>query len=320
MTDEAREHQIRQFVAAFADGELDLEQTIEVLSRLTIDPATTARVDHQQRLREAVRRVMRGPECRGHSTRCPEAIRREIERVCRDAAASEPSAQLEASPRAASSSAPSTEPDNPGGPARHGVLASLGRWFPLAAAAALLLVGAAGLYVMRGTGVVPFEGRIVNAALAQQFDVRHTACSTDVSELYNHLQFPENVEALPEAVAGTVGHSIPGLAPLDLSIMGYRYVRAGRCEVPGEPAVHVIYRAEAGGSDDALSVWVTTDRGQIEDLEKDRLYMAQVPETGHPLVLWRRGGLVYYLLGETLPAVESAANILPGREGHPDAA
>lgn len=314
MTDEAREQKIRQFVAAFADGELDLEQTIEVLSRLTIDPGTTARVEHQQRLREAVCRVMQGPECKDNPTRCPEALRREIEKVCREAAAAETGNRNTASGMGVTG----VPGEAAGGRAAHArrpsVIASIGRWFPLAAAAAVLIVGAAGLFLAQSAGVEPFHSRLLSPALAERFDARHTACSSDVSELYQHVKFPDDVAALPEAVAGVIDHGVEGLAPLDLSVMGYRYVQAGRCEIPGTPAVHVVYHATdadaSTGSAESMSLWITPDRGQLDALEPGRLYVARVPDTGHPLMLWREDGLFYYLLGETMPTVESAANLL----------
>lgn len=318
MTEESRDHQIRKFLAAFADGELDIEQTIEILSRLSMNPATAARVEHQQRLREAVSRVMQSPDCRGHSARCPEMLRKEIERVmvddALDAPASSPSPDTNAL-------ADASEPRPP----RSGVLAKISRWAPLAAAAVLLLA-ALGLYLDRDTrwadGLRPGTqaSSILPASMARQMGQRHGVCSADTTELFQHALFPEAVRELPAAVTRQLDASGDDVIPLDLSVLGYRYVRAGECNVPGEPAAHIVYHADAassqrdgGNEPPAMSLWITPDRGQFDALSDGRVFMARIAETRHPVMLWKRGGLVYLLLGEVLSDVESAANMLWAR-------
>ncbi|MFW6336650.1 MAG: anti-sigma factor family protein [Phycisphaeraceae bacterium] len=317
MTEESRDHQVKKFLAAFADGELDIEQTIEILSRLSMDPATAARVEHQQRLREAVARVMEGPDCRDHSTRCPDALRKEIERVtvehASDAHASSSSSSLSATS--------ATEEDNASPhPRRTGVLATIGRWMPLAAAAALLFA-AVGVYFASGVSG-PDQLRygsqassILPASVAEKMDRRHGTCSSDTTELQHYAHYPESVRELPDAVARKMNASGRGIVPLDLSVLGYRYVQAGECVIPGKPAVHVVYRTEPAAAEDAeaMSLWITPDRGQFDAVSEGRVFMARITETHHPVMLWKRGGLVYLLLGEKLSDVESAANMLWAR-------
>lgn len=317
MTEESRDHQVKQFLAAFADGELDIEQTIEILSRLSMDPATAARVEHQQRLRESVARVMQAPQCKGHPTRCPEALREKIEAAFASQGDDEP----------ASSSAPDSQTNVATPRRRPGVLAALGRWSPLAAAAVVLLA-ALGLYLQSGIDTPAGErpgtaaSSILPAAVAAKMDRRHGECSADTRELLAHAQFPDSIRELPEVVARQLDISGPGVVPLDLSVLGYRYVEAGRCAVPGKPAVHVVYRTDGTTAADApaMSLWITPDRGQFDALRDARVFMARITETHHPVMLWKRGGLVYLLLGETLADVESAANMLwaRGRDALPD--
>lgn len=312
MTEESRDHQVKKFLAAFADGELDIEQTIEILSRLSMDPATAARVEHQQRLREAVARVMEGPECRDNPTRCPEALRKEIERVmAEDRAGSD-------APTPARGTSPNENASSDG--RRSGVLGTIGRWMPLAAAA-VLLVAALGLYLVSGVGSTDglrpgsVASSILPASIAEKMDRRHGTCASDTTELLHHARYPESVRELPDAVAQNMNASGRGIVPLDLSVLGYRYQQAGECAIPGKPAVHVIYRADASSSApaDSMSLWITPDRGQFDALSDGRVFMARITETKHPVMLWKRGGLVYLLLGEKLADVESAANMLWAR-------
>ena len=319
MTEESRDHQIKKFLAAFADGELDIEQSVEILSRLSMDPATAARVEHQQRLREAVSRVMQGPECRGHSTRCPEALRDEIHHVMAD----DPSDAQASSPSPDTNAMPNE--DVSARPPQAGVLAKIGRWVPLAAAAVLLLA-ALGLYLQNDArwadGLLPGTqaSSILPTAVAEKMDRRHGVCSSDTTELFRHAMYPDSVRELPAAVARQLDASGRGVVPLDLSVLGYRYVRAGECNVPGEPAAHIVYHADAASSQrdganepPALSLWITPDRGQFDAIDDGRVFMARITETRHPVMLWKRGGLVYLLLGEKLTDVESAANMLWAR-------
>ena len=50
----------KKYLAAFADGELDVDQNLRLLERMKMDPNATARVTHQQQLRDSVCRCMTG--------------------------------------------------------------------------------------------------------------------------------------------------------------------------------------------------------------------------------------------------------------------
>ncbi|MFW6060826.1 MAG: hypothetical protein ACODAQ_11645, partial [Phycisphaeraceae bacterium] len=119
------------------------------------------------------------------------------------------------------------------------------------------------------------------------------------------------VEALPGRVAEYLGQPV-GEATFDLSAAGYAYVQAGECHIPAGRAVHVMYRATGAGRSDALSLWIAPHDGRL-DVAEGRLYVAAGAGAPHPLVLWRRGGLVYYLAGDGMEQVDRAAQHL--REG-----
>ena len=50
----------KKYLAAFADGELDVDQNLRLLEHMKMDPNATARVAHQQQLREAQRQPSAG--------------------------------------------------------------------------------------------------------------------------------------------------------------------------------------------------------------------------------------------------------------------
>ena len=51
-------NECKKYLAAFADGELDVDQNLRLLERMKMDPNATARVTHQQQLRENVCRSL----------------------------------------------------------------------------------------------------------------------------------------------------------------------------------------------------------------------------------------------------------------------
>ena len=48
--------EVRKYLAAFADGELEVEQNLRVLEQMAMNPQATRRVMHQQQLRRAIKR------------------------------------------------------------------------------------------------------------------------------------------------------------------------------------------------------------------------------------------------------------------------
>jgi len=54
MSESMDDKTIRKYLAAFADGELEVEQNLRVLEHAAMNPQATRRVMHQQQLRRAV--------------------------------------------------------------------------------------------------------------------------------------------------------------------------------------------------------------------------------------------------------------------------
>ena len=305
---EQPDNEARRHVAAFADGELDVEQSLRVLERMAMDPRMTRRVLHQQQLRQRTANVMREPG------QAPPELRAQIEQMVRDT----PTPSETAAPAGSDESAAPTDRTPGQTPDRApGVVARLGRWMPTAAAAVLLLAAmlAIGLGWLPGAprgGPAGGAGADLELAAAQvaDFGRRHVQCSRGLADLMNADRFPTQVKTLPGALRQYFNGAADSMPTLDLSVLGYQYERTGECRVPGGGAVHVMYQARPGvGHDDALSLWIRPDDGRLE-LTPGRLYVAADERAAHPLLIWQHGELVYYLAGDSMRAVERAANHL----------
>lgn len=292
MADSLNEHESRKYLAAFADGELDVEQNLRVLEQMAINPQATRRVMHQQQLRQAVDRAIRDS-----TPQTPEDLRRTIEQLT-----SQNPAKSAAGIGEDQKSRPTKPLPLPTPSGSSGVWTHFTRWTPLAAAA-MFFVSA---LVVLNLAKHPEEP--VPGAQYAMFVNRHNSCSRTIEKLSRMDQFPQNIEALPVALGGFLGEQpTPGL---DLSALGYEFQAVGECNVPGDKSVHLIYRARGDNSgSDTLSLWVRRYSGSPR-VDPDRLYVVTDAGTTEPLLVWRQGAMIYYLVGRSLGRVESAANRL----------
>lgn len=149
----------RKYLAAFADGELDVEQNLRVLEHIAMNPDATRRVMHQQQLRQSVRRSMRA-----QAPATPQALRDQITGMA-----------------AGSRLDPAGSPDD-------AVLSRIGRWLPTAVAAILLLAA-----ILVATSVIAarrhgdFSGPL-DARTVLAFQQRHVECAS----MPGRLQGAEN--------------------------------------------------------------------------------------------------------------------------------
>jgi len=341
---EHEEQELRRFVAAFADGELDVSDNLRLLEHMAMHPQTTRRVMHQQQLRQLVQWSMRDA-----APAPPEYLRRAIlERL--DAASAAPGA----SPNEAASRPPSEGDDASGheretnpreaGESDRAVPASAVRasgegrvWFPqatkpnvagrisgfpvrsgLAIAAALVL--AVGLWFAwrpDGSAIGPWSGEtgvaspvaLLGESQLGRFETRHVRCSVALSTLYRSQRYPDSLQALPAALEEKFQARLPNL---DLSALGYRFERVGDCHVPGAGAVHLVYRArESEPTRSAISLWIKPYDGSPR-IEAGRLFTVSREANPHPMVVWHESGLIYYLMGDWPDHVEQAARTLRG--------
>lgn len=137
------------------------------------------------------------------------------------------------------------------------------------------------------------------------FGQRHSMCSRKLERLYRSSEFPKEVAQMPEAIANALGQMPKG--SLDLSKSGYQFSKAGKCGVPGQPSVHLVYRTRT--ADDSVSLWVATNSGRPQ-LAEGTLYQGDPADSEHPIFFFRQGELVYYLVGNAFDHTRTAAQSL----------
>ena len=262
---------------AFADGELDAQRALDLFARESDPAAMKARVAHQQALREAVGRVMDQPTC-------PAKLRVAVMGVAQE-----------------------KQPESPAVIGRIGFT----RWLP-AAVAALLLVSTLAVYQFSSPTSPPATDQtlttagILPAAQVERFAKRHVSCTRLMAKLHRVDDFPQDVKALPGVVEHEVGSAVPSL---DLSSLGYRFDRAGMCNLPGSGSAHLIYIADSGDRGDAISLWLRHYTGSPA-IDADTLYHVTSTDVAHPMLIWRDANTIYYLVGDGGDAVDQVADYL----------
>lgn len=294
MTRDQPTHDPDQTLAAFADGELDGEQNLEMLKRMAQDPDTARRVAEYQKLRRAVAQAMDDP-----SLKAPAKLRERI-------------SELALSEQARHVTRPKPAPPTTGS----SVLAVIGRWMPAAVAAVLLIGALVALNQAGGLGTdrLITSAQVLNASLVDQFGNRHFKCARDISPMFGTDKFPQDLAALPGALSDYFDQPIDKDV-LNLSSLGYEFDMAGLCIIPGKGAVHMVYKSQAlTGQTDTLSLWLRSFE-QGSGIEPDRLYKTADPQENYPMLVWRHGDMVYYLVGDSYDAVERAFDSISRHQG-----
>lgn len=278
-------------LAAFADGELEGDQNLEMLRQMTKDPSVAQRVEEHQKLRAAVGKAMDDP-----SIKAPDSLRDQIMQM----AATEPAESRE-------------QPQSEGSP----VLAVIGRWVP-AAVAAVLLLGAVIALNQTGSDAVNdrliTSGQVLNASLVERFGTRHFKCARKITPIYGSEQFPQKLDELPGALSSYFHQSID-VDALNLSSLGYEFDMIGLCLLPGKGSVHMIYSSQAPtGQTDTLSLWLRPFE-EGSGIEPGKLYKTPDPQKNFPMLVWRAGDMVFYLVGDSYDAVERAFDAISRKQG-----
>ncbi len=285
------ETEARKYLPAFADGELDVEQNLRVLEHMAMNPEATRRVMHQQQLRQAVDRAMQDP-----TATAPDSLRESIEQL----AAQTPITPTSTPPEAA----PAQEPSHHDTPRQAPTLGWIGRWVPAAVAAVLLISATALFYQFNPTATAS----PVSDARYAVFVNRHLGCSRMIEKLMHMERFAQNLEALPESLAAYLGDQpTPGL---DLASIGYTFYAVGQCNAPGGQSVHLVYHhKDHPDGQNALSLWIRRYTGSPA-IKPDQPYLVAPSGTPSPMIVWRRGGMIYYLIGDSLGSVGTASQLL----------
>ncbi|MBB6430234.1 hypothetical protein HNQ40_002040 [Algisphaera agarilytica] len=268
-----------ELFSGYADGELNEEQSLRALEQMAADPANTKRVLHQQQLKQACGRIMDSQDMR-----CPDALRDKICSIANEHTQEQP----------APTSASVQEHDSP-------VIGRIGQWLAPIAVAATLFIGAlVALSVMNSNRGYHSDG-ILTASLAQTFGERHVKCSIGQSAPYDGQLFPAEIGQLDDSLVQHVGQELDGAA-LDLSTLGYEYKLAGFCPLPGDKSVHVMYENDKG---QMLSLWIKAYDGK-PTLDPGVPYIPPTDHTEQPMMVWREGDMVFYLVGDTMDDVKQA--------------
>ena len=282
----------RKYLAAFADGELDVQDSLRVLEHMAMNPEATRRVMHQQQLKQIV-----GETILKDAPKAPGSLRELIEDIADDSERSD-------------------EPRT--------VLARLRPW-ALAGVAALLAIAASVLYLPEdGAGwrymaqIQQPQGpqeELLDISFANNLAKRHVTCTRMIEDMGNVVQFPEHLEAMPDAISTFLNVDKQHCPKkLDLTRIGYRYAGARPCSSTGGlRSVHMIYRpVQQDGPQDAISLWILPDSEQYDltHMEEGRVYKVLSRNAPHPLVAWRMNGMTYFLMGDSDIAVETAADAL----------
>lgn len=287
------EKDIRCYLWAFADGELDVQHNCDVLAKLKLDEAATKRVQHQQQLRKCVAKAMADP------AKAPADL-------CASIMAMTQAAQLPERRM--------TIADALASPVR-------GVWRVAAVAAVVALAATAIFLIVMGQNLQSTPTRmaavdtgaasIVPASMVERFSRRHIQCSQDPAALGPEDLFTENVHALPASISDFLGVQVTAKT-LDLSVLGYELAAAGRCSIPGRGAAMVHYQAsQTLGHPGYLSMWLKAYDGNPE-LPEGHIYAATDGQSAQSLLVWRRDQVVYYLMGSSDAPVEQAAFLLGG--------
>ncbi len=282
-------------LAAFADGELDGEHNLEMLKRMAQDPTTAQRVADHQKLRGAVAQAMDDP-----SMKAPAELRDRIGQLAQDEQA-----------RRVSKPSPGPVPTT-GSP----VLAVIGRWIPAAVAAVLFIGALVALNQAGETGPdrLITSAQILNTSMVDQFGDRHFKCARNITPMHGTDRFPQDLTALPGALGEYFDQPIDQDV-LNLSSLGYDFDMAGLCVLPGKGAVHMVYKSQAPtGQTDTLSLWLRPFE-QGSGIQDAKLYKTADPTENFPMLVWRHGDMVYYLVGDSYDAVERAFDAISRNQG-----
>lgn len=280
-----------EMLLALADGELDFADQPQVLAKLAEDPKAAHRLAHEQRLKQACAKVMDGPEMK-----CPNELAGKLLAMASDA-----------SNTAAPTRPIQTQQAPYAGPP---ILARIGRWVPTAVAAVLLLAAGVLFTQARNTPVLVGPGDIVlSDNQVKNLTGRHFDCAERPDRLKNPDQFGgDDFEQLPGKLSDYFNTKTDQLS-LNLDGIGYDYQLTGTCSLPGSGAVHIVYHKHDNPKQ-SISVWIVSAKPEHEKLTEGRVYARVGDDLLRPVIFWRDGGLLYYLVGDSIQDCDKAVKQL----------
>ena len=305
-------------VKAFADCEASAELRMRVLDKLAADKTgeLARKIKHQIEMKEAVKHAMSIDE----RCQCPEDLKGAIGAMLMGEAEGVHGhdEEVRTNEKVAegvkiAKQAFDGEEERAGVRERltNGVIGRIGRWLPSGVAAALFITAAI-LYGGSGHAMNGSGGRLVAGMmptkLVSLFEQRHVRCSNDIEKLHHDPNLPGQIEELP----GVLGERFGGkMAELDLRGIGYQFERVGKCTVPGDVGVHLVYEPIEDETSGAISLWITPEYGRF-NIENEKIYTINGNDEAHPILMWKANGIMYYLVGDSMEASARAAGRLMG--------
>ncbi|MFK7790975.1 MAG: hypothetical protein AB8C95_15965, partial [Phycisphaeraceae bacterium] len=96
---------------------------------------------------------------------------------------------------------------------------------------------------------------------------------------------------------------------LNLDGIGYDYQLTGTCSMPGSGAVHIVYHKH-NDPKQSISVWIVPAKPDHDKLEEGRVYSEVSDDILRPVIFWRDGGLLYYVVGDSIEDCDKAVQQL----------
>jgi len=287
---------MQEMLLALADGELDFADQPQAVAKLAEDPKAAPRLAYEQKLKRSCARVMDGPEMK-----CPDELAGKVLAMA--------GGETDAAGPAMASALPAPKRAPYAGPP---VIGRIGRWVP-AAVAAVLLIAAGVLFSQASVGsagINPQAAAFLSTHQIENFTARHVDCTEQPDRLKNPVQFGDtkDVEQLPGKLRDYF-HTDANKLAINLNGIGYDYQLAGTCSLPGSGAVHIVYHKHNDPSR-SISLWIVPAKAAHRELEEGRVYSEVGDDLLRPVIFWRNGGLLYYLVGDSIEDCDKAVQTL----------
>ncbi len=299
-------------IRAAADGELPGDQTSRLLHGSNAK-TVAAGIEFEQNLRLACARVFAGD-----AATAPEVgadLHATVQRIM--VASRQASDSLETSPVHVHEAASRPAQTATAQTARGRRLARAG-WIALAACT--LIVGVVvGTWLATPAPTFNTQPNRTRIALVGFLESEHRRCALNERSLRNKMTVYA-VEDVPAKFAGLLGQELSVSAVVGA---GYEFLGCGKCAVPGRgESVHLMFRDPSvlPPSVDVSGVNAPRDAGRFslfiqQDTDELPITLGQTYrlETGEgePLVIvWRNGGLVYYMVCESESQQEQVTNAM----------
>ena len=275
------ENNLRDHLTAFADGELDAAQTAAVWAYLANDPngpAALRWLADQTQMTLAAKRTITAP--------APGDLRDRITSLV----FAEPAAGASASINDSHGDGP--HPDVLKLPAPTAWPRRIGYAMALAAAVAI------GVTIANHSFKAAPVGNVLPVELVAMAGRVHAECSR-LPEALHKATFKETDPRLAELTRDDLaGNSNGDVAAPDLSSIGFRFIGAGPCPASRFSTIHLLYRSTKPLGLAAVSLFVQVDAGQFPSLKVDHVYRVSSPTSPFPMLAWRSGKVIYFLLAD----------------------